>query len=292
MINNLRAHITIQGVWYVINNGLPRDTSFNFQLLTWLSAFCGREYYSYITIVTTHWGCTLQEEFEDLIMKFDYRKHVWEEILSADIETYQHGKRYNKFGEETNQVPTLSWHTDKAILKENARDMLRRRYGVAHDVQPRFVRELNEGMEIGDTAAAKVLRPLTPPTSSPTSPSHTPPPVATVKPKAPQPIPGPSFWGRLVNNIGIEVNQHGIGLRVGPATASFGYPSLSSEFPSTGGFIPDPNSVVDAFKTHGMDSSLAARTQWARQHGVDSGFPAGSKEQNSAILRAFRSFYP
>jgi hypothetical protein len=301
MINDLRAHITIQGVWYVINNSLPRDTSFNAELLNWLSAFCGEEYYPYITIVTTHWGCTLQEEFSGLTKKFEDRKKVWEGILSTDIKTYQHGKRYNMSGVETNQVPTLSWYTDKAVLRECAREMVGRRCGVLHDVQPRFVRELNEGKEIGDTTAAQALTPLAPSSSS-TSTSHPPPPPppppAAAEPSPPQPTPDSGFWGWLGNNIGIELNQHGIGLRFGPATTNFGFPSPSSGsssqtnvFPSAGGFRPDPNSVVDAFKARGMDSSLAARTQWANQHGINSGFAAGSAEQNRAILRAFRSFH-
>lgn len=301
MINNLRAHITLQGVWYVINNSLPPDTRFDVELLNWLSAFCGKEYYPYITIVTTHWGCTLQKEFSYLTMNFKDWKHVWEGILSTDIETYQHGKRYNRFGGEMDQVPTLSWHTDKTALRENAREMVRRRCGVVHDVQPRFVSELNEGKEIGDTTAAKALRPLTP-TPSSTSTSHPPPPPppppAAAKSNPPQPTPDSSFWGWLGNNIGIELNHHGISLRFGPMTTNFGFPSPSSSsssktnvFPSAGGFRPDPNSVVDAFKARGMDSSLAARTQWASQYSVDSGFPAGSAEQNRAILRAFRSVY-
>jgi len=159
--------------------------------------------------------------------------------------------------------------------------------------------ELNEGKEIGDTTAAKALRPLSP-TSSSTSTSHRPPPPPppAAEPNPPQPTPDSSFWGWLGNNIGIELNQRGIGLRFGPATTNFGFPSPSSGsssktnvFPSAGGFRPDPNSVVDAFKARGMDSSLAGRTQWASQHGVDLGFAAGSAEQNTAILRAFRSFY-
>ena len=243
--------------------------------------------------MTTHWGCTFQEEFEDLTMKFEDWKHVWEGILSTDIETYQHGKRYNRFGMETDQVPTLSWYTDGAALRENARAMIRRRCGVVHDVQTRFVRELNEGREIGDTTAARVLRPRTP-TSSSTSTSHPPP----AEPNPTQPTPDSSFWGWLGNNISIELSQRGIDLRFGPVTTNFGFPSpLSSSscktnvFPSADRFRPDPNSVTDAFKARRMDSSLAARTQWASQHGVNSRFPPGSAEHNRATLEAFRSFH-
>ena len=193
-------------------------------------------------------------------------------------------------------MPTLSWYTDIAALKESAREMVQRRHGVMHDVQPRFMRELNEGKEIGDTTAAKALTPPTPTSHPPPPPSPSPPPAA--EPNPPQPTPDSGFWGWLRNNVGIEVNQHGIGLRLGPATTNFGLSSPSSGsssarnvFPSAGGFRPDPNSVVDAFKARGMDSSLAARTQWASQHGINSGSPAGSAEQNRAILRAFRSFH-
>jgi len=49
MITTSAHTSTLQGVFYVINNSLARDTSFNVELLNWYPRSVGREYYPVIS---------------------------------------------------------------------------------------------------------------------------------------------------------------------------------------------------------------------------------------------------
>ncbi|KAF8856565.1 P-loop containing nucleoside triphosphate hydrolase protein [Acephala macrosclerotiorum] len=292
-LDKIRSYITLVGVWYVVDNSVTRDVEFDLKLVEWLAALCGVDYYPHITLVTTHWGCTHPQEFKELEGKFRKRKSKWTTAMSEQIHTYQHGKIYAD-GVETSEAPTLSWY-DQDALRDNVRDLVHRRCQAVPQVQPRIIQELENGTSFEDISAAKILRPPTR-MPEPSPPEET----ADISPHGPPE--SEQHWAVRVfsglftwaaNNVQIDLNQGSHGLSGG-----VGFGGIRSNFDFGQGSQPrgttrvpgnwDRNSVVDDFKSHGMDSSLAGRTAWAQRNGVTSSFPPGSAEFNMATQKRFR----
>ncbi|CZR66544.1 uncharacterized protein PAC_16445 [Phialocephala subalpina] len=300
-LDRIRPHISLLGVWYVVDNSVTRDVEFDLKLVEWLVALCGVHYHPYVTIVTTHWGCTHPQDFQRLQERLDERKMKWTRIWSEKVDTYQHGKIYEDGGVETSDVPTLSWYDDQDTLRANARDLVYRRCQGVPPVQPRIIQELQDHISLENISAAKVLRPPTQ-TPKPSRAEETTeaPSRSEEKAQAP-PNPEQPWYVRVasgifnwaVNNIQLEVNQGSNGFSGG-----FGFGGVRSNFDFGNGSqsrgttrVPgnwDRNSVVDDFKSHGMDSSLAGRTAWVQRNGVTSAFPPGSAELNMVTQTRFR----
>lgn len=160
MIDRIRTHSYLIGVWYVVDNSGARASGFETKFIDWLAEFCGAEYYSHITFVTTRWRCTDVGELQELENGLEQRKGRWATFLARGAETYQHGKVYIN-GVETSQAPTLSWHRYRATIAVNAQAMALQRCRGLDAAIPRIIRELGEGKAVEETAAANVLRPAT-----------------------------------------------------------------------------------------------------------------------------------
>lgn len=104
-LDRIRPHISLLGVWYVVDNSVTHDVEFDLKLVEWLVALCGVHYHPYVTIVTTHWGCTHPQDFQRLQERLDKRKMKWTRIWSEKVDTYQHGKIYEDGGVETSGCP-------------------------------------------------------------------------------------------------------------------------------------------------------------------------------------------
>ncbi|KAH9216702.1 hypothetical protein DL95DRAFT_117241 [Leptodontidium sp. 2 PMI_412] len=279
LIDDIRAHISMVGVWYVVDNTAARSPSIEGKLIEWLTAFCGEDYYSSITFVTTHWEFSEAQvlaEWEEMLQR---RKLVWARFLDGGAETYQHGKIYGD-NEETSQIPTLSWRNDKPTLCTNARDMLLRRCQDANHTLPRIIQELNEGRTAVETTAAKVF-------------GH---PNLSNETTAPPAEPG-FFWGLWTwaqENIRIEFNNNTGFSAHGPGfSATHGFENFSPHFRSprppmgshTGSRPLDPaRSIRDYLTSRGEPNDLAYRRADAQSLGII-GTP-GEYNHNRAYLIA------
>lgn len=287
-IVQIRENITIEGVWYVVDNSRSRDSKFDSKLIEWLQAFCGEGYCPYVTFVTTHWGCKDADELNVLQLGFDQRKIVWENILGRDFATYQHGKRYRNEA-ETSDVPTLSWHRNQGTLRWNARDLVRRSCRVLHGISPCIMNELENGVNVVDTAAGHVFSPFT---QTPRSQKET----STAEEIN---INHQSDAGWLskattwfLDNVAIEITPDGVSICLGGARVNVPHHTGSNTNSNTNNGDFDPHSVVDAFKLRGMDSSLPARARRANDLGVTTNHPPGSVEHNMATHKALLKAYP
>jgi hypothetical protein len=157
MIDEIRTHIDLVGVWYVVDNTASRNPWIEAKFVDWLVAFCGEDYFPHITFVTTHWNCIDDQQFAQCQHKLEQRKITWETFISKGAETYQHGKVYTE-GVETSVVPTLSWYRDKDVLRTNARDMVQRRCSGPVAASTQAIRELSEGKASVEISAANIFR--------------------------------------------------------------------------------------------------------------------------------------
>lgn len=263
LIDDIRAHINMVGVWYVVDNTAAHSPSIEGKLIEWLAAFCGEDYYSNITFVTTHWEFSEAQVLAEWEEMLERRKSVWARFLDRGAETYQHGKIYGD-NEETSQVPTLSWRNDKPTLCANARDMLLRRCQDANHTLPRIIQELNEGRTAVETTAAKVF-------GHPNLSSET-----TATPAEPGFFWGLWSWAR--ENIRIEFNNNTGFSAHGPGfSATHGFENFSPHFRSpsppmglhTGGRPLDPaRSVRDYLTSRGEPNDLEYRTADAKSLGI------------------------
>ena len=156
-VDVIRENAIFVGVWYVIDNRLPRHTKFEAKLHDWLAAFCGEHFFPNITFVTTHWGCTDSRDLGEYNKRLANRKERWKPFLDKGAKTYQHGKLYFN-GEETDQ--TLSWHNSKEELCAQAKQMVSRHCQHLPSGMPQIIQELNEKLKTREnTAAANVFRP-------------------------------------------------------------------------------------------------------------------------------------
>jgi hypothetical protein len=129
----------------------------------WPAKFCRSDFFLNLTFVTTFWDYTDALEGEALNSRLARRQELWREFLDGGATTYQHGKVYDKHGEETEGV--LSWYGPRDTLVSQGKAMLSRVCRDSPTVQPKVVRELSGGSSCENVSAANVFcpAPATPP---------------------------------------------------------------------------------------------------------------------------------
>ncbi|KIW98884.1 uncharacterized protein Z519_00547 [Cladophialophora bantiana CBS 173.52] len=316
MIEEIRGIATIVGVWYVVDNSRPRDEAFERTLRSWLAAFCGEEFFPYLTIITTFWDCRTRQDTEKLEKRLQQRKQLWSPFLDHGAKTYEHGKVYEN-GVARGQF--LSWEHQQSELATQARSVVARVCHELPSVQPRLFRELGENSSYENTTAANVLRQArSPPSAGRDVPGENSerqsarntssadwsqkPSQSQAQPNNQQPsenqhqhthMPQQSRGQSQQNNgnlnssdwvgplfrIGLHFLEQGIqaGYSPGASSAPGGFTHRSSD-----GFNSKV-SLVDFLNERGQDSSLGAREVLAQKFNIK-GSP-GSPKWNGDILR-------
>ena len=161
-IQAIQAFASITGALYVTCINQPRFDEFDKKVLGFVQAFCGDQFHPRITFVTTFW--TAAGPGQELVFEQQLQtlSDIWKTTLN-DREpcSYQHGMEYNVHGVRTKNY--INWFENRNRIAQQGKAMISRHYykniepcsGVA---APKLVQELNEGIQIWDTSAAKSLR--------------------------------------------------------------------------------------------------------------------------------------
>jgi hypothetical protein len=206
-IDAVRHHARVVGVMLVTRINDNRAEAIDNTLVTFVNKLCGLEYAAQITAVTTFWSVSEPEEklqFETTLGECLQR---WRAVLGQELKQYQHGRRYNSFGEDVGEC--LKWRGDADDIKTYAKAMINAHYGRISPRDPRIVQELPENLPLWQTAAGAFLGIVRPPSSSSSSssasaassdqPEATAPPPSTSEPEA-QDIPRPSASSHEANS--------------------------------------------------------------------------------------------
>jgi hypothetical protein len=161
ILDQIRGHAVISGVWFVVNNLTPRRSrGFDGRLYTWLAQFCGDGFFPHLTFVTTFWEAHDESQLQSHNTRLRGRMgQEWASFLSHGARSHQFGKRYVN-GVEIEE--TLSWHTDTGELSAQAREMVTLYCQDAPTIEPRILQQLNENTPRDFTTAAQVFRPARP----------------------------------------------------------------------------------------------------------------------------------
>ena len=168
-IEAVRPHARIIGVLLVTPMHHIRVNEMDEKLLRFARAFCGDEYMTQVTVVTTFWEAHKEKQKlvynTRLANRLEKVKELWS--VQGPISHYQHGRKYED-GQDTGVF--LEWDEDRDDIVEYAKDMIRRHYGSINPRDPRIVRELETGLSLEHTTAGQSLG-LTP-ASTPNSASN------------------------------------------------------------------------------------------------------------------------
>ncbi|KAF2011327.1 hypothetical protein BU24DRAFT_278675 [Aaosphaeria arxii CBS 175.79] len=304
-INAVRPYARIIGVLLVTRINDSRAEKVDNKLVAFVNKLCGPAYAGQITAVTNFWNVSESVEktrFEERLQQCLQR---WRVVLGDELKQYQHGRRYNSFGDDTGEC--LKWHGDRDDIKMYAKAMLDRHYGNTNLTDPVIVQELSNGNPLWKTAAGEFLGIAPPPESSsrasappPVQAEATVPPVDTSEPEEieipmpsasthqansnqPQP-PTPTepsalakFLAWTVDEVGIPILNHLLNNVTFSVTSGGG---TGQSFPSH----LDPLSSRDHFVWRGLPADLESRTEWAQRRGITS--EPGSQAFGDAVRNA------
>ncbi|KAL4909678.1 hypothetical protein BDW74DRAFT_173171 [Aspergillus multicolor] len=156
IFNQIRGHAIIAGILFVtpINTFTRRPDELEHQLYAWLAELCGETFFPHLTFITTFWEGQTNAYNERLKARKDAE---WASFLHLGARTYQFGRRHI-YGFEMEEM--LRWDVDTDELGNHAKDMVVRHCrNDSSTVEPLFLQELNAGVSIDATSAAKILRP-------------------------------------------------------------------------------------------------------------------------------------
>lgn len=159
----LRPFVTIAGVLFVYGPINDRLSGQDQRTLRWIECFCGPQFFSNITIVTTKWDRWNQDSFEDEWVKIELFKKDSDvnHILNPSGRyhggtIYHHGLPGGTITEDSCSL-VLSAKSRAAERGDEIRDLIRRRYANKEIPELQIVRELDQGISLSKTQAAKVL---------------------------------------------------------------------------------------------------------------------------------------
>lgn len=152
----VRPHARIIGILLIFPMHHTRIKKMDEMLLHFAREFCGNEYMTQVTVVTTFW----EAHGENQKRKYNTRlanllekvKELWS--VQGPISHYQHGRKYED-GQDTGVC--LEWEKDQNSIVEYAKDMIHRNYGYINPRDPRIVQELEAGRPLERTAAGRSL---------------------------------------------------------------------------------------------------------------------------------------
>lgn len=179
-------HAKVVGVMLVTRINDNRAEAVDNRLVDFVNKLCGREYAAQITAVTNFWNVSEPEEKLEFETRLGESLQRWRAVLGQELKQYQHGRRYNSFGEDVGEC--LKWRGDSDDIKAYAKAMIDLHYGPRSPRDPRIVLELSENLPLWKTGAGAFLGIASPPLSSCSSASAS----STDLPGATHPPPNPA----------------------------------------------------------------------------------------------------
>lgn len=156
-IEAVRPYARIIGVLLVTPMHHIRVNEMDEKLLRFVQAFCGDEYMTQVTVITTFWEAHKEKQKLVYNTRLANRLEKIKELWSAQgpISHYQHGRKY-EYGQDTGVF--LEWDEDRDDIAECAKDMIHRHYGSINPRDPRIIQELEKNLPLEHTAAGQSLR--------------------------------------------------------------------------------------------------------------------------------------
>ncbi|PLB46376.1 hypothetical protein P170DRAFT_477256 [Aspergillus steynii IBT 23096] len=160
LIEDIRDHLEIVGVWFLVSNWDIRHGLFEKKLCSWLEALCGQFFFRRLTFVTTFWGTDEGDELKRHNDRLNFRlSNNWGDFIRRGACHHQFGKRH-VHGSEREEL--LSWTRDRDELAQRARNMLELYCEEGTVPETLFVQELRDGKLLDQTTAARIFRPIGP----------------------------------------------------------------------------------------------------------------------------------
>ncbi|KAF2802232.1 uncharacterized protein BDZ99DRAFT_482977 [Mytilinidion resinicola] len=219
-INAVRSHARIIGVLLVTPMTHARVNEMDEKLLRFARAFCGDEYMTQVTDVTTFWEAHKEKQKQGLNTRLANRLEKVKELWSVHrpLRHYQHGREYED-GQDKGVF--LDWEDDRDNIAEHAKDMVHRHYGHINPRDPRIVQDLATGLPLERTAAGQFLGLIPARAPDSTSKSNTSSSSAAPEPKE------QGYWeygldiiSAIARNVHFEANIGPIGGASGNRTGS------------------------------------------------------------------------
>jgi hypothetical protein len=219
-IEAVRPYAKIVGVMLVTRINDSRAEAVDNKLVAFVDKLCGSAYTAQITVVTNFWNVSEPDEKTEYETRLEECLQRWRAVLGQTLKHYQHGRRYNSFGDDVGEC--LKWRGDHEDIRTYAKAMVNRHYGGVDLRDPDIIQELSENKSLGETAAGQFLgiNPPSPSSSSTSTPSPsqaeaTTPPPTTSEPEAEEiPRPSASSPGANSNQFRSQASPESLGANV------------------------------------------------------------------------------
>ncbi|OAP62848.1 hypothetical protein AYL99_02075 [Fonsecaea erecta] len=154
-IETIRSKARIVGVLYVIRI-IDRNEAIDDKLRAFLLSFCGSRFIPRITFVTTHWTAEVEAQ------RHGYNRNLEELKRRSQIDFVRKGAKFYEHGREFvaagGSSEFLHWWRQQTDIARHAKTMIHTWYGRNQEVEsPRFVQELESGVSVLQTDAARSL---------------------------------------------------------------------------------------------------------------------------------------
>ncbi|PKS05089.1 hypothetical protein jhhlp_008456 [Lomentospora prolificans] len=159
----LGPFVTIVGVLYVYGPPNQRISVEDQRAVRWIQCFCGPEFFGNVTFVTSHWDQYSADGFEDAWRRLEHLEQAEDvrRILNPPGHyhagsTYHHGLPGGQ-GTIESYRDVLSYKRQPGERGDELRNLIRRQYAEVEPARLQIVREMEQGVPILETQAAKVL---------------------------------------------------------------------------------------------------------------------------------------
>lgn len=161
-LSTLRPFVTFSGVLYVYGR-MRRLLDSDLRTLRWIECFCGPTFFQNITIVTTKWDELVEDAFEDRwAITADFENH---EVVRCLLDPpgrldgatiYHHGFPGGR-GSGDSWSSILSKKRRAHERGDELRNLIRRNYTDKDVGELQIIQELDQGMALCETEAARIL---------------------------------------------------------------------------------------------------------------------------------------
>lgn len=161
-LSTLRPFVTFSGVLYVYGR-MGRLLDSDLRTLRWIECFCGPTFFQNITIVTTKWDELVEDAFEDRwAITADFENH---EVVRCLLDPpgrldgatiYHHGFPGGR-GSGDSWSSILSKKRRAHERGDELRNLIRRNYTDKDVGELQIIQELDQGMALCETEAARIL---------------------------------------------------------------------------------------------------------------------------------------
>jgi hypothetical protein len=160
----LGPFVTIAGLLFVYGPPTTRLRNEDLKTIQWVQCFCGPEFFRNVTIVTSQWDTWSKVAFNQAWVRLaDLLNHEEVAQILDPLARYHGGSVYHHGfpgGEGSiDAFPLVLSYEEKELQRgDELRNLIRRRYADSKPAKLQVAREVESGIPILETEAAKVLK--------------------------------------------------------------------------------------------------------------------------------------